>query len=389
MFEFFTQGRNKEMQSLFDIITADLEKVNLSKFAINKAVGMIANAIARSEIVLVDKNGKRQDKYYYRLNIRPNDNETGTDFWRNVVKRMLLEAECLIVRVSDKYYIANSYSESDNVMTGRVYTNVTIVCAGKQYSLNKSFLEDDVMRLRYDNADITRYLKSVVAQYDKTVDAINQMIKIANKPRFVMRMDANIKLVEQSTEKDKPDRVYTKEQYAEKLKGILESEDLSILSIGKGIDFSQFKIECTAKTEDLIKLSKEDLSACAMAFDIPEAVFFGNITEKSDATNELITYAVSPVAEVINDSLNAKLVGEESYIRGEKIFVWLSRFKHVDVIDSASNLDKLRGIGFSYDEIREMVGYQALNTDFSQKRALTKNYASADEVNEDEEPQDN
>ena len=182
MFEFFTQGRNKEMQSLFDIITADLEKVNLSKFAINKAVGMIANAIARSEIVLVDKNGKRQDKYYFRLNVRPNDNETGTDFWRNVVEKMLLESECLIVRIGEKYYIANSYSESDNVMTGRVYTNVNIVCAGKQFSLRRSFLEDDVMRLRYDNADITRHLKSVVEQYDKTLDAINQMIRIANKP---------------------------------------------------------------------------------------------------------------------------------------------------------------------------------------------------------------
>ena len=40
--------------------------------------------------------------------------------------------------------------------------------------------------------------------------------------------------------------------------------------------------------------------------------------------------------------------------------VWLARFKHVDVVDSAVNLDKLRGIGFSYDEIRAMVGYPLL-----------------------------
>lgn len=52
--------------------------------------------------------------------------------------------------------------------------------------------------------------------------------------------------------------------------------------------------------------------------------------------------------------------------------VWLARFKHVDVVDSAVNLDKLRGIGFSYDEIRAMVGYPLLNTEFSNARALTK-----------------
>ena len=49
-------------------------------------------------------------------------------------------------------------------------------------------------------------------------------------------------------------------------------------------------------------------------------------------------------------------------------------FKHVDVVDSAVNLDKLRGIGFHLDEIREMVGYPLLNTEFSTERALTKNY---------------
>lgn len=74
--------------------------------------------------------------------------------------------------------------------------------------------------------------------------------------------------------------------------------------------------------------------------------FKGNITEKSDATNEFITYAVSPVAEVINDTLTAYVVGEDDYCsKNEKVMVWLARFKHVDVVDSAVNLDKLRGIG--------------------------------------------
>ena len=80
-------------------------------------------------------------------------------------------------------------------------------------------------------------------------------------------------------------------------------------------------------------------------------------------------------AQVINDTLTAYIVGEDDYSRkNEKVMVWLARFKHVDVVDSAVNLDKLRGIGFSYDEIRAMVGYPLLNTEFSNARALTKNY---------------
>lgn len=80
------------------------------------------------------------------------------------------------------------------------------------------------------------------------------------------------------------------------------------------------------------------------------------------------------------------IVGENDYSKKcERVLVWLARFKHVDVVDSAVNLDKLRGIGFSYDELREMVGYPLLNTDFSQARALTKNYAEEGQNEKTEE----
>lgn len=46
MFKFLWQ-RDKEMRSLAEIIAVDMEKLNLSKLAIEKAVMMIAKAIAR------------------------------------------------------------------------------------------------------------------------------------------------------------------------------------------------------------------------------------------------------------------------------------------------------------------------------------------------------
>ena len=139
-------------------------------------------------------------------------------------------------------------------------------------------------------------------------------------------------------------------------------------------------IKTSVKAEELSKVANEINNTVAAAYDIPEAVFQGNITEKSDATNEFITYAVGPIAEVINDELTAKLVGADDYAnKKEKVLVWLARFKHVDVVDNASNLDKLRSDGWSFDEIREMVGYPILDTDFSNARALTKNYSTGEE----------
>ena len=45
MFNFFIQNRNKEMQSLAEIIAVDMAKLNLSRLAIEKAMLMIAKAI--------------------------------------------------------------------------------------------------------------------------------------------------------------------------------------------------------------------------------------------------------------------------------------------------------------------------------------------------------
>ena len=66
----------------------------------------------------------------------------------------------------------------------------------------------------------------------------------------------------------------------------------------------------------------------------------------------------------------------ECYLDGEYIWIDMSRFKHRDIIESAANLDKLRSIGFNFDEIRTAIGWEELGTDFSQERVVTKNYTN-------------
>lgn len=384
MFNFFTQNKNDELQSLAETITIELEKLNIAKLAVEKAETMIAKAIAKSDI-LIQTQSEHKRKYEYRLNVQPNDNENGTYFWTKVVKKLLREGEVVIVRIGDKYYRVQSFQESDTVMTGRLYSNITIEAAEKQYSLLKTFLSGDVIHLRYDNSKIRVLLNSVLSQYETTANSVNAMMQIANTPKFKLKVPGPLNLVRRGKDGES-DKKITKEEYTEELKKLLESESLAIITESSGITLEQLGIQTTTKTEELVKIKAEINNATAEAYDIPQAVFNGNITEKSDATNEFITYAVGPVAEVINDELTAKLVGAEDYAgKNERVMVWLARFKHVDVVDSANNLDKLRSNGWNFDEIREMVGYPVLNTPFSQARALTKNYTTGEEDNSNAE----
>ena len=46
------------------------------------------------------------------------------------------------------------------------------------------------------------------------------------------------------------------------------------------------------------------------------------------------------------------------------------------MIECADKLDKLRSIGFNFDEVRNLIGWDELQTDFSKERVITKNYTN-------------
>ena len=375
MFDWFFRSRDGTEQSLLDLISVDVKKLQLSDLAIEKAVGMIAKAIAKSEFIVQRKNGRTKDHVYWILNVRPNPNETATDFWVKVVEKLLIQTEAVICKLDGSLYLMESFNTTDVVLFPQTYKDVTIETNGKSYKLDRTFSADDVMHLRTRNGKIKRYIESILNLYDNTISAMVASKKIASTPKFNLNMNAQLPAI-RTKNPDGTDKVLSMDEYRAKIKKLLESDSVEIITNGSGLTLEQLKIETQNTSSDITALAKEVFTECAFAFDIPKSVFLGEITEKADSTNEFITYAVKWVVEVINDSINAKLVGEQSYLDGEAIWIDLSRYKHVDIIESAANLDKLRSIGFNFDEVREMVGWEPLNTEFSQERVITKNYTN-------------
>lgn len=375
MFDFLFQNKKGELHSYSDIVSVDITRVALSKIAIEKAVTMIAKAVSKSEFVVERNNERVKDHVYWTLNVMPNPNETATDFWIDAVRRMLMEQECLIVNLQGNIYIANNFSVDDVVMIPQTYKDVSIESNGNTYNLKRVFQSGEVMHLKNRNGKIHDYITESMALYDKIISSLIASKKIASAPKFTLDIDTQIPVVRQK-DASGVDKVLTIDQYKKQLKAMLESENIEILTNSGAMKVNQLQITSNSTSEDIAKLTHEVNTECAFAFDIPKPVFLGEITEKADSTNEFITYAVSWVVETINDSMNAKLVGEEAYLKGEKIWIDMSKYKHVDLIESAANLDKLRSIGFTFDEIREMVGWEALHTEFSQQRVITKNYTN-------------
>ena len=375
MFDFLFKNKAGEVASVLDIITANLNKLNLAALYDEKARGMIANAIAKSEILITRGEERRHDEVYFRLNVQPNDNQTGTDFWWTVVMKLLDEGRALIVRTLDgKYFLARSFSTSNMVTREKIYSNITLTDGLDDMQMSYAVSSGNVLDLRYGTQQKRHLLDSVMNTYNETIDAINTMVAVSAAPKFKYKYGAMTSF--RSVDANGNELRLTIDDVVKRVADQITEAGISVIKESDGVSLEYMDIKSNYATTDLKNMQEQMASICAMAYDIPQGVFNGTITQQSDATNEFITYAVQPVAEVISDSLNAKLVGLSDYQMGERAVVWLNRFKHIDVLDAANSLDKLRGIGFTLDEIFEMVGYPALNTDFSTSRALTKNYST-------------
>ena len=375
MFDFLFQNKKGELQSLSDLISVEVKKMKITKMAIEKAIGMIAHAIAKSEFIVQGKNERLRNELYWNLNVRPNPNETATEFWIEVIQRLLKNSECLICIIGKKFYIADSFQVNNSVMLNQIYSNITITANGESLQLNNTYTSDEVIHLKAKNKKIRVYMETVMKMHDDVVSAMEAAIKVGKTPKFILKIAGAMPVI-RTLRADGTEQTLTVDEFKKNIKNLLESENIEILQASNGLEISQLKIDTNVTSEDVVKISKEIFEECAFAFDIPKTVFMGEITEKADSTNEFITYAAGWVAEILNDAMNATLVGRESFLKGECIWIDLSGFKHRDLVESANYLDKLRAIGFSLDEIRQAIGWEPLNTPFSQERVITKNYTN-------------
>lgn len=193
MFEWLFQKKDGAVIDVLEVISRDLTKIQLAAMAQEKAAGMIAKAIAKSEIVLTRGEERRKDSEYYRLNVRPNDNETGTDFWYNVARDLVRAGDCVVVRMpSGKYYRANNYSMDEYVMFPKTYRDIVLTDGFNEFSLRYGANSDDVMHFRYSSDRLRIFIDSVLGCLDDTMDAVKNLETIAHTPIFKYKVDTNV-----------------------------------------------------------------------------------------------------------------------------------------------------------------------------------------------------
>lgn len=336
------------------------------ELAIYTASSLISNAISRSEIRTFE-NGKPVKKHdYYLLNVSPNANETSSVFWHKVINRVIRNGEALVVEANSCLYCADSYTRMlERPILGDIYECVTV----GNFTFNKRFDQSDSYMFRLDNINVKALIDGMYTEYGKILSSAAKALKQGNGQKYKLHIEG--------TKAGDDDFNKEFEEYIKKqLKTYMESDNAVYP------EFDGYKLEAdptygngkSGSASDFVALKKELFSSVAGAFHIPESMMTGNITNMADIIGSFLTFGADPYADMITEALN-KEAGVDNFLAGNYYQVDTSRIMHRDAFDVAADVSNLISSGVKcVDEVREMLGDAPLNTDWSKKHFITKNF---------------
>lgn len=344
--------------------------------AIEKAIDLIANMISKCEfrtyVVQNKKVVEQFDKAYYTLNVRPNPNKVGSEFWKEVVKKAYhdFEVGALVVQYNGYLYLAESWDWDDKALVAKTFKNVIV--GGLPLKMN--FSMDDAMFYKINNADVARLMVAYYQNMAKIISYAMNDYHQKNGLKLIAKMPNAFKVKDPVTNEDLPIQAQT---YLDSLFRQLFEADNVVVPVAREIEVSLLGDKIPSKdSSDVRSLIRHVFEDVATAFHIPRDIFFGTKTEKSTSMTDLLTFAVDNPLQLLEDVLNAKQVKQVDYLKGERIIIDKTRMQHFDIVDSANSMDKMFSIGFSHNDIRRWLGMPGIDEPWANEHNITKNYSA-------------
>lgn len=135
-------------------------------------------------------------------------------------------------------------------------------------------------------------------------------------------------------------------------------------------------IKTTSEITDITSITKEIFDKVAQAFKIPPALLRGDIADIEKITDNFLTFCIDPLCSMVQEEISRKRYGKSAFLNNSYLKIDTTCIKHIDIFSISESFDKLIASGgYSIDELRIKAGDTPLNTDWSKKHWITKNYS--------------
>lgn len=372
-------GRNEAIEFSYDfeLLRETSHKAYIKQWALDTCINHIARTISQTKFEIIDgENKDSSSTTHYKLNVRPNTDESAATFWQKVIRKLIYDNEVLIVVTDNKdLIIADDFHREEYALYDDIFEHVII----GEFEFERSFKMSEVIYLEYNNIGITNMLYGMFGDYG---DIFGRLIKsnlMNNQIRATLSTDANFTLNDktQKAMQDFIDKAY--EAYA--------SNDIAIVPIQKGYEYQEHTSNTdknSSQVDDLAKIPNQLLSYVARNLGIPVGLINGDTADIEAMTDNYMKFCIKPIIEKITDELNAKLFSERGYKEGKRIkAISIDQKGPLEVSEA---VDKLIASGsFNRDEIRVLTGFEPIGSEEMQKFIITKNYQTVDEESTSDE----
>lgn len=394
----FIQGKlmgRKSIEVTSDDITEYIDRqewnrLALYDFALHSGINIIANALSACEVRTFEKWKEVQKDQYYHWNYEPNINMNASQFKQKLVWSLIYRNECLVIQTrKGDFLIADSYEHEQYALYQDIFRNVTVGIDNENgitspYTFQKNFKMEDVLYYRLSNRNITALLSQLMNDYEQLLKSAIQKFYKSGGERGIVTIDANASTATFGVKSDGTPRtfndVYTdllNNQFAKYFKS-----PNAVLPLFKGFDYQtkggEASKKSTSEVKDVTDLTDEIYDRVANALQIPPALLKGDVADVTALTRNLITFGIDPIAKMIETENNRKLYQEE-VLSGYYQMIDTSGIMHMTAAELSAASDKMISCGgWCIDDVRKKAGDAPLNTEWSKKHFLTKNY---DELN--------
>lgn len=341
-------------------------------FAINAAINLISGCIAKCEFKTFINGKETKGEDYYTWNYQPNINSNSTQFINKLIFKLLFEGECLVIENSGQFVIADDFYQEEFALKENYFKSVVV----KDYCFNKTFYMGDVLYFKLNDKNVTELLDNLMQGYNSLMDMAIGKYKRSGGRKGIVKLDM-------PAQGDEEGKKRLKKLFEKDFKEYFQAEN-AVLPLTKDAEYTEQNGEgskkSTSEMKDIRDLLEEEFTRVAQAYKIPPAILKGDIANVSEITNNLLTFCIDPIVDLLQTEINRKLYGK-AVLKGNKLVIDTTAIMHIDVFSVADKIDKLISDGiYSIDEIRTKISDYALNADYSKQHYITKNYTKIENL---------
>lgn len=352
----------------------DSERAYLKKLSIDTCINFLARTISQAEFRIMDGDTIQRNNWYYKLNVRPNTDQSSTAFWQYFVYKLLFDNEVLaILTDTDDLVVADSWIRNEYALYEDTFESVTV----KNYTFKRKFAMNEVIYLKYNNEALENYIAGLFGDYG---ELFGRMLEVSLR-NYQIRGTVEVNQI-QGSDDEKQNQLQT---FIDKMFAAFK-KPIALVPVSKGFKYEELSSksgETNQSFEELAKLKSAMITEIAKLIGIPPALVHGEMADLEQNMTSYIDFCVKPLQKKIEDELNAKLFEPYEYSEGKHVDI--SGIDKPDPIKDAARIDKAISSGFmNINEVRKEYGLEP--RDGGEIYVITKNYTTAkggDEIDED------